>query len=198
MGPSEKAIAALLLGGEIAKYGWKAWADDYVSNRPTVVKFLQTIGLDEALLPETAAGFQATSMTILEVVYKHLTEERARLNGDCYALPMFIMNYMSFRAIAHGALGSEIETETTLLRGALEDLGIDATDEGVMSVLRDEISLARSGNTTFPTSRTGETPRPSTVRSHSCWTACVARTRLRRCRAESARTRARAQRWRHT
>jgi hypothetical protein len=139
MGPTEKAMTASALGGELARYHWKAWAEDYVADRGKLVEQLRTIGINESILPDTHEAFQAASMNILNAVWKQLEEERARLSGDCYALPMFVANYMVFRAIAHSALQIDIEMETTLLRGALEDLGIDATDEGVMALLHNEI-----------------------------------------------------------
>lgn len=152
MGPTDKALTSFLVGGLFARFAWKAWGDYYVESRDEFADRLRALGL-ELELPPTPEAVRDAHDELLGQIGSHLTQERSRLGGDCYCLPLFIMSYMTLRAIAIKSLGSEIEDETTLIRAALEDLGIDATDAGVMALLQDEIKWIE----TLPTAASSAT-----------------------------------------
>jgi hypothetical protein len=138
MGPTEKALTSFLVGALFARYAWKAWSDYYVESRDEFSSQLRSLGL-ELELPPAADTFRDQHDDLLEKILAHLAQERSKLGGDCYCLPLFVVNYMTLRGIAIKALGGEIADEMSLVRMAIDDLGIDATDEGVMALLQDEI-----------------------------------------------------------
>ncbi len=138
MGPTDKAMTSFLVGGLFSRFAWKAWDDYYVESREEFADQLRSLGL-ELELPLAPEAVRDAYDDLIDKIWNHLTQERSRLGGDCYCLPLFVVSYMTLRAIAVKSLGSEIEDETTLIRAAIDDLGIDATDAGVMSLLQDEI-----------------------------------------------------------
>ena len=138
MGPTEKALTSFLVGALFARFAWKAWADYYVESRDEFSRQLRSLGV-ELELPPAAETLRDQHDDLLGKILAHLTQERSKLGGDCYCLPLFVVNYMTLRGIAMKALGSEIADEMSLIRAAIDDLGIDATDAGVMALLQDEI-----------------------------------------------------------
>ncbi len=122
---TEKSLSALPLGSELAKFCFEGYASQYADALSENRRHLEVLGLDAALLPEDAATYRERRGAILRTVSEQLRAERARLGGDCYALPWFGLTYGSFVSLATVSVGGDAEWTTALISEALEDLGID-------------------------------------------------------------------------
>lgn len=135
MKPTEKALAAWIIGNEIQMLNWKTFQNDYAERRSKIEKSLSELQLSIEL-PKSVEEFSQQRDHIMSAVGKHLQNERARLGGDCYALTMYFFGYVPLELVLSAAWKSEnYDSLLWLMHGILSDFGIDGEYESLRHTL---------------------------------------------------------------
>jgi TIR domain-containing protein len=143
---TKNAMTATNLGRQLAMYADQIYAERYMEDLEQMRRDLKVLGADSSILPNNAAAYHEQPFDAFPVVLRALSESRSRLGADGYALPFFILHYMLYRAVKHSALGLQFDDERRWISSALEDLNLEAEDEGVKALIRTETLWIQSVN----------------------------------------------------
>lgn len=129
---------------------WEVSDDDYQRIRSDMEEQLAGMEVDFAL-PTTKAEYDEQSVALNSAVTQALARERAMMNGDTVALPIYLLSSSALYAATLLGLGEEHDSEnvTMLMRmvdGVIEDLGLDADlrdsfthDADWLTITREEV-----------------------------------------------------------
>jgi len=135
MKPTEKSMAAFVIGNQFQMLNWKAFQDDFDQRRSEIVEAFEKLDISLEL-PSSLEGFAGERDEIIGAVCEHLKSERARLGGDCYALTMWFFGYVPLELVLSAAWKSDnYDPLLWTLKGILSDLGIDGEYDSLKHTL---------------------------------------------------------------
>jgi hypothetical protein len=119
------SLAALNLSLSYEQMCWPLSVERFMELRRDTYAFFEIIGVEGVELPVSRDAYLEDRPKITPVVLGILAENRSKLLGDIYALPLFFLGSMSYRAAINMALQLGYEQEEQIIGDCLEDLGVD-------------------------------------------------------------------------
>lgn len=142
MRATPRTFAAMRLGIATHKLAFAAHHRDWPALRDEMAGAFAELDLVQPL-PDTVEGWTAAQDEIESAIVEHLASLRARIGGDCYALPMYWLAWLSLRlpllaALGDGDGGATRAALVTSYRGLLGEFSIDADEPALAAFVETE------------------------------------------------------------